>query len=197
MTHTPKDPRPPAPEAAASGATQLSARAQAALTFQVYAPPTEIAGVWLKPLKKHRGDNGAFMEYLRLDEGAAEGLPAPFTVRQLSVSHAQPGRINAFHIHPREPQNELWTVIQGQLKVWLVDLRATSPTEGNKRAFILSGEEPAQLFVPAGVAHGYQAGPEGALLLYTMDQQFNAEHPNEGRLPWDFFGAELWAEDRG
>jgi dTDP-4-dehydrorhamnose 3,5-epimerase len=196
MTRPSPDPYTPE-TAAAERSTKLSAHAQAALTFQDYPAPAELEGVWLKPLKKHRGDNGTFTEYLRLTGGDAEGLPAPFTARQLSVSYAQPGRLNAFHIHPREPQNELWTVIQGQLKVWLVDLRLGSPTEGNKRAFILSGEEPAQLFVPAGIAHGYQAGPEGALLLYAMDQQFNAEHPNEGRLPWDFFGAELWAEDRG
>lgn len=177
--------------------TKLSAHAQEALTFQDYPAPVELEGVWLKPLKKRRGDNGSFMEYLRLSEGQVEDLPSPFTVRQISVSHAQAGRVNAFHIHPRELQNELWTVIQGQLKIWLVDLRAGSPTEGNRRAFILSGEEPAQLHIPAGVAHGYQAGPERALLLYTMDQQFDAANPNEGRLPWDFFGAELWGEDRG
>ena len=176
---------------------QLSDAAAHALTFQSYPPAPEIDGVWLHRLKKQRGDNGSFMEVARLSGGTAENLPAPFTVRQLSVSRAEPGRVNAFHLHPNEPQNELWTVVDGQLKVWLVDLRAGSPTEGNRRAALLSGEEPVQLYIPAGVAHGYQAGPQGALLLYSMDQQFSLERPNEGRLPWDFFGAELWAEDRG
>ena len=177
--------------------TRLSEEAQRALTFQDYPAAAALGGVWAHALKKRRSDNGFFMELARATGGALEGLPVPFELRQLSVSRAEPGRVNAFHIHPREPQNELWTVIQGQLKVWLVDLRAGSETEGHKRAFILSGEEPVQLYIPAGVAHGYQAGPAGALLLYAMDQQFNVEKPNEGRLPWDFFGAELWAEDRG
>ena len=177
--------------------TRLSEEAQQALTFQDYPAAATLEGVWTNALKKRRSDNGFFMEVARFAGGAAENLPLPFELRQLSVSRAEPGRVNAFHIHPREPQNELWTVLEGQLKVWLVDLRAGSATEGQKRAFILSGEEPVQLFIPAGVAHGYQAGPAGALLLYAMDQQFNAQEPNEGRLPWDFFGAELWAEDRG
>ena len=177
--------------------TQLSDRAQQALTFQDYPAAPVLEGVWTQALKKRRSDNGFFMEYARFTGGSAEGLPIPFEVRQLSVSRAEPGRVNAFHIHPNQPQNELWTVVEGQLKVWLIDLRAGSATEGHRRAFILSGEEPAQLHIPAGVAHGYQAGPTGALLLYAMDQQFNPEKPNEGRLPWDFFGAELWAEDRG
>lgn len=177
--------------------TRLSEGAQRALTFQDYPAAPTIEGVWTQALRKRRSDNGFFMEVARVTEGAAENLPAPFELRQLSVSRAEPGRINAFHLHPNEPQNELWTVIDGQLKVWLVDLRAGSATEGNRRAVILSGEEPAQLYIPAGVAHGYQAGVTGALLLYAMDQQFNLQKPNEGRLPWDFFGAELWAEDRG
>ena len=177
--------------------TRLSPDAAHTLTFQDYPPAADITGVWLHILKKQRSDNGFFMEYARFTGGNVENLPAPFEVRQLSVSRAEAGRVNAFHIHPNEPQNELWTVLDGQLKVWLIDLRAGSPTEGNRRAVILSGEEPVQLHIPAGVAHGYRAGPSGAVLLYSMDQQFNLERPNEGRLPWDFFGPELWAEDRG
>jgi dTDP-4-dehydrorhamnose 3,5-epimerase len=177
--------------------TKLSKDVTDAVTLQHYPPVPAIDGVWLHKLRKHRSDNGSFMEYIRLSEGQVEGLPAAFTARQVSVSQAAPGRINAFHLHPNEPQNELWTVIAGQLKVWLVDCRADSSSEGAKRMVILSGEEPAQLHIPAGVAHGYQAGPVGATLLYMMDQQFNLERPNEGRLPWDFFGTELWAEDKG
>lgn len=175
----------------------LSDTAQQALTFQDYPAAAAIEGVWVNALKKRRSDNGFFMEVARFTDGRFENLPVPFELRQLSVSRAEPGRVNAFHIHPNEPQNELWTVLEGQLKVWLVDLRASSATEGSRRAVILSGEEPVQLHIPAGVAHGYQAGPAGALLLYGMDQQFNLDKPNEGRLPWDFFGTELWAEDRG
>jgi dTDP-4-dehydrorhamnose 3,5-epimerase len=78
-----------------------------------------------------------------------------------------------------------------------VDLRQSSSTAGVKRKVILSGEQPMQLYIPSGVAHGYKAGLEGGMLLYAMDQQFNLADPNEGRLPWDFFGADLWSENRG
>lgn len=150
-------------------------------------------------LRKHRAENGWFAELFRLSGGAVEGTPegAEFPLRQLSASHAAPGRINAFHVHPRRGQNELWTVLQGQLLVWLVDCRAGSPTAGVRQRVLLSGEEPARLFIPAGVAHGYRAGPAGALLVYAMDRQFDAADPDEGRLPWDHFGAGLWEEDRG
>ena len=42
-----------------------------------------------------------------------------------------------------------------------------------------------------------QAGEQGATLIYSMDAQFNMADPNEGRLPWNHFGDELWAEDMG
>lgn len=169
----------------------------ARLTFQDYAPAPEIEGVYCLPLKKHVALEGSFMEHLRMIEGRVEGLPHPFEVRQISFSRSEPQRVNAFHLHPKEVQNELWTVIQGVLKVWLVDVRGDSPTSGVRRCYVLNGEAPGLLHIPSGVAHGYKAGREGALLVYAMDSQFNLADPNEGRLPWDGFGADLWDEDRG
>jgi dTDP-4-dehydrorhamnose 3,5-epimerase len=181
-----------------NGGIQLSDSAEQALSFQSYAPQQRIDGVWIRPLKKHRAENGWFAELFRVsDESNIEDIPANLRLQQCSASRAEPNRINAFHIHPREPQNELWTVLDGILTIWLVDCRKGSATEGQKQRVILSGEEPSQLYIPSGVAHGYRAGPDGALLLYAMDQKFNPAAPNEGRLPWDHFGTELWAEDRG
>ncbi|MCL6529462.1 MAG: dTDP-4-dehydrorhamnose 3,5-epimerase family protein [Meiothermus ruber] len=176
---------------------KLDDKALAHLTYQNYLEAASITGVFYHPLKKHRALEGAFMEYLRLKDGRVEGLPVPFEARQFSVSWAVPGRINAFHLHPKRTQDELWCVVQGALLVWLVDVRADSPTKGAKRSFLLSGEAPSLLYIPSGVAHGYRAGYQGALLLYAMNDQFNPSDPNEGRLPWDFFGADLWADDKG
>jgi len=169
-----------------------------ALTFQDYGPQPEIEGVTLTPLRKHRSAEGSFMEYLRVTEtGLAEGVGDGFQVRQVSLAEALGGRINAFHVHPKAVQDEFWCVVAGTMQIWLVDLREGSPTVNNRRCVVLSGEQPALLMIPTGVAHGYRAGEEGALLLYTMNAQFNIDDPNEGRLPWDHFGADLWEDDRG
>jgi dTDP-4-dehydrorhamnose 3,5-epimerase len=175
----------------------LVSELQSQLTFEAYPSAPSIDGVWLHPLRKNRSENGWFMEYLRLSKDGVDGIPSPLEVRQISISKAAPHRVNAFHIHTKLPQNEIWTVIDGQLMVWLVDCRENSPTARVKRRVILSSEQPMQLFIPAGVAHGYQAGIDGATLLYSMDQHFNLQDPNEGRLPWDVFGTELWQENRG
>lgn len=193
MTHSPemihRGEKPHAIELAPEYASRLS--------FENYPPAPQVEGVWVQTLRKNRGENGAFMEVLRLGTQGVQGLPGPLVPQQLSVSWASPGRINAFHIHVREEQNELWCVLQGQLLVWLLDCRAASPTLGARRRLILSGEQPALLHIPSGVAHGYRAAEEGATLLYAMDAQFDLAHPNEGRLPWDHLGAGLWEGDRG
>ncbi len=176
---------------------QLAPEYAGALAFEAYPAAAQIDGVWVHALRKNRGENGAFMEYLRLNGAGVQGLPGTLTPQQISVSWAAAGRINAFHIHVKEQQNELWCVLQGQLTVWLVDCRAGSSTLHARRKLVLSGEQPTLVHIPSGVAHGYQAGEGGATLLYAMDAQFDIADPNEGRLPWNFFGEDLWGEDRG
>ncbi|MHB1002041.1 MAG: dTDP-4-dehydrorhamnose 3,5-epimerase family protein [Armatimonadota bacterium] len=176
---------------------ELNSESLDALTFQDYKPQPDIAGVVCIPLKKHMAIEGSFMEFMRLTDGYIEGVEPGFDLKQISFAKAIPGRINAFHVHPKEIQDELWCVVDGVMMVWLADIRSGSPTEGAKRRFVLSGDAPHLLYIPSGVAHGYKAGPNGALLVYAMNSQFNINDPNEGRLPWDFFGSSLWEEDRG
>jgi dTDP-4-dehydrorhamnose 3,5-epimerase len=76
------------------------------LTFQSYASAPGIEGARLRPLKKHRSENGWFMEHLRVVEGAVEGMGSHL-LRQVSVSRAAPGQTNAFPIRPKEGQSEL------------------------------------------------------------------------------------------
>lgn len=176
---------------------ELVPKCELALTYEDYSVAPDIEGVFYLPLRKHRALEGWFMEYLRLSGGLVEGLPIEFTARQISFSDAVANRVNAFHIHPKAIQDELWCVTRGTLKVWLVDLRENSSTKYQKKSYVLSGETPGFLHIPTGVAHGYKAGGQGAFLVYVMNSQFSLSDPNEGRLPWDYFGAELWDDNRG
>jgi dTDP-4-dehydrorhamnose 3,5-epimerase len=115
------------------------------------------------------------------------------TSRSNHFSNYQTDRNNGSQMHIKLKR----TLMQGQRMIWQLDLCKGSSTAGVKRKVILSGEQPMQLYIPSGVAHGYKAGLEGATLLYAMDQQFNLADPNEGRLAWNFFGADLWSENRG
>ena len=165
--------------------------------FQSYEEGPKIPGVRLVELTRHVALEGSFMEILRLDQGSVEGDVEGFEVAQLSITTATPGRINAFHVHPVEPQGEVWLVLTGTLKVVLVDLRFDGAEEPVLQELVLCAEQPRLLFIPPGVAHGYKAGPEGMSMMYAADRNFDASLPNEGRIPWDHFGAGIWQEDRG
>lgn len=169
----------------------------ATLTFQDYSPKPTIEGVFNVPMRKFRQLEGSLMEYMRVTDGKIDGFPVDFEVRQISISTTAPGRINAFHLHPKQVQDDVWCVIAGDMMAWLVDVRQDSPTLGVKACYVLSGENPSMLRIPTGVAHGYKTGSAGATMVYVMNAQFDPDNPNEGRLPWDYFGADIWSEDRG
>ena len=49
--------------------------------------------------------------------------------------------------------------------------------------------------IPPGVAHGCtNLGDKTASIIYFVDVQFSVEPDecDEGRLPWDYCGAEVW-----
>jgi len=177
---------------------QIANEYRQAVTTQNYTEKTTIDGVEIISQPYHRDDTGNFTELVRLTDGTVEGLTGKaFTVRQASLSLLMPSVIKAFHFH--ENQEDLWYVPPfNRIVANLVDLREDSTTKGNHLRVILGGNSNTLLRIPAGVAHG--AGnlwhtPQ--TLIYFVTAQFNAEQPDEHRLPWDHFGSEMWEISRG
>lgn len=166
------------------------------VSTQSYGGKKNINGVeWLRP-KWLTDDGGAFGELVRVTDGYVEGLEG-FEVRQSSVSQVEPGAIKAFHLHYK--QDDLWYVPPSdRLLVVLKDIRQDSSTTGNMLRFVLGGSNHGLVRIPAGVAHGCRnLSVKPALLMYFTSNQFNPEHPDEHRLPWDVFGSEIWEMTRG
>src|SRR5262249_4556491 len=82
----------------------------------------------------------------------------------------------------------------------LVDVRAGSPTEKVARRIPMGDGTSRLVRVPPRVAHGVKkpaAGP--GRLIYLVDVQLPTGPAEcvEGRLPWDFAGAEIWDVVKG
>jgi dTDP-4-dehydrorhamnose 3,5-epimerase len=177
---------------------ELSDAAKRAFSLQDYSPVPEIAGVEILDLRRFVDDGGSFMELGRLSAGLHAALPG-FEVRQINYSEMEPGVIKAFHVHQR--QTDVWFVPPGdKMLLVLVDVRAGSPSRDARRRLVLGDGASRLVRIPPGVAHGVRnLAPARGRIIYFVDQHFAPapEQCDEGRLPWDFAGAEVWEVTRG
>lgn len=178
--------------------TDFIPSAAAAYGVQDYAPRPRIEGVELVELKRFNDDGGAMTELGRLDGGAHEQLPG-FQVRQVNYSTLDPLAIKAFHLHRR--QTDVWYVPPAdKLLVVLGDVRKGSKSEGQVWRLVLGDGNSRLLRIPPGVAHGCRnlRPASAATIVYFVDVQFSTDAAcDEGRLPWDHFGASVWEVERG
>ena len=177
---------------------ELSERAKRALSVQDYAAAPAIAGVEVVELKRFHDDGGSFTELGRLTGGAHAAFPG-FEVRQVNYGEMDPGVIKAFHLHRR--QTDVWFVPPpDKMLLVLVDVRAGSPTENSPRRIVLGDGASRLVRIPPGVAHGVRnLGANRGRIIYFVDTHFtpDPEQCDEGRLPWDFVGREIWEPGRG
>jgi dTDP-4-dehydrorhamnose 3,5-epimerase len=176
----------------------LTPDAEEAFFKQDYGPRREIEGVELVDLRWFHDDGSALTELGRFEEGRHLGLDG-FTIRQLNYSLIEPGTIKAFHLHRR--QTDVWYVPpHDRILVVLGDARAGSPTAGALQRVVLGAGSNRLLRIPPEVAHGARnMGFTTARILYFTDLHFSPDpaETDEGRLPWDHFGTEVWEVERG
>jgi dTDP-4-dehydrorhamnose 3,5-epimerase len=176
----------------------LSDRAKDAYAVQQYGARPPIDGVHLVDLRRFHDDGGSMTELGRLQEGLHRDLPG-FTVRQVNYSEVEPQATKAFHLHLR--QTDVWFVPPAsKMLVVLGDVRQGSKTEGTVQRLVLGDGTSKLLRIPPGVAHGVRnLGPARGTIVYFVDVQFDPDPArcDEGRLPWDHFGPEVWDVVKG
>ena len=178
--------------------TQFNQSAQDQYSVQDYSPKKRIEGVEIVQLRRFNDDGGAMTELGRLDAGMHKDLPG-FEARQVNYSVVEPLAVKAFHLHKR--QTDVWYVPPSdKLLLVLADVREGSPTEGKVERIVLGDGNSRLVRIPPGVAHGCKnlRPATQSTIIYFVDVQFSDdEHCDEGRLPWDHFGAEVWEVEKG
>lgn len=95
----------------------------------------------------HGDERGFFLEMFREDV-----LGVRFV--QGNHSHSRAGVLRGLHFHAR--QADAWYVVRGRARVGLADLR--NPSDQPAATTIeLADEDPAIVYIPPGVAHGFAA----------------------------------------
>jgi len=171
----------------------LGSRAKSVYRLQEYGGRPSIDGVEIVKLRRFNDDGGSMVELLRLTGGAAAGFDG-LELKQVNYSCLQPGVVKAFHVHLE--QTDVWFVPPGdRVLLVLADVREGSPTENRQLRTMLGDGQALLVRIPNGVAHGCRnLGSDPASIIYFTDRHFaaDADECDEGRMPWDFLGKEVW-----
>jgi dTDP-4-dehydrorhamnose 3,5-epimerase len=144
---------------------------------------TAIDGVLILQPKVFGDARGFFMESFnqqRFDE--AVGRPIAFV--QDNHSRSTRGVLRGLHYQlAPHAQGKLVRVTQGSVFDVAVDLRRSSPTFGRWVGVELTGENQRQLWLPAGMAHGFLVTSDSADFLYKTTDYYAPSA--EGCIRWN------------
>lgn len=114
---------------------------------------------------------------------AAHGIKVDWPQCNISFN-AKRGTLRGLHYQIAPwAEAKLIRCTMGAIYDVLVDLRAISPQFGKWVAVELSAENRRELFVPQGLAHGFQTLSDNAEVFYQMSQVYHAESARGVR--WD------------
>jgi dTDP-4-dehydrorhamnose 3,5-epimerase len=132
---------------------------------------TFIKGVWIIRPKVHLDTRGYFMEAFQ--QKAFEEHVGPIHFVQDNESQSVYGVLRGLHYQrPPFAQSKLVRVMAGKVLDVAVDIRSGSPTFGRHVAVELSADNKQQLFIPAGLAHGFVVLSETAVFTYKVDSYY-------------------------
>lgn len=137
--------------------------------------PLAISEVKLVTPPIFRDARGFFSETYNQAALAAAGIDAVFVQDNQSLSRAR-GVIRGLH-YQLEPhaQGKLVRVVRGSILDVAVDIRHGSPTFGRHVSAVLSAENWAQLWVPAGFAHGFCTLEPDTEVIYKVTDLYAPE----------------------
>ncbi len=136
---------------------------------------TKIADVMLLEPKVFGDERGFFFESFNHQVfEQATGVKTQFV--QDNHSKSSQGVLRGLHYQVQQPQGKLVRVTQGMVLDVAVDIRKGSPTFGQWVGEILSAENKRQLWIPAGLAHGFVVLSETAEFLYKTTEYYAPEH---------------------
>jgi dTDP-4-dehydrorhamnose 3,5-epimerase len=142
------------------------------MPYQVTKTPIE--GVLVLEPKVYSDARGFFFESFNArDFEQATGLKETFV--QDNHSNSAKGVLRGLHYQVQHAQGKLLRVTQGAVFDVAVDIRKGSTTFGQWFGLELSAENKKQLWVPAGLAHGFLVTSESAEFLYKTTDYYHPE----------------------
>ncbi len=142
---------------------------------------TKLPGCLIIEPRVFKDSRGLFLETYQAERYSdLAGITSPFL--QDNFSHSKGGVLRGLHFQRFRPQGRLVRVVFGEVYDVAVDIRRDSPTFGNWQAFILSGRNKRQIWLPPGFAHGFLVLSDYADLEYKCTDYYDPE--DERQILW-------------
>lgn len=143
---------------------------------------TPIPGCYQIVPQVRRDGRGSFVKTFHKGVFQNHGLVTEFAEEYYSVSHKGVLRGMHFQTPPHEHFKIVYCLAGSVLDV-IVDLRVGSPQYGNVATFDLSAEQGNMVYIAPGVAHGFYALTNNAIMQYKVTTVYAPEH--DGGIRWD------------
>lgn len=134
---------------------------------------TEIPGVVIVTPQIFGDERGFFMESYNQKRFQENGIPEFFV--QDNHSRSRRGVVRGLHFQKNFPQGKLVRCIRGDILDVILDIRIGSPTFGKVITIPLTEENKKQVWVPAGLAHGFVVLSDIAEFLYKVTDFYHPE----------------------
>jgi dTDP-4-dehydrorhamnose 3,5-epimerase len=128
---------------------------------------------------------GTFKKLFHAPDFAANGFPCEIREEFFTVSKRDVIRGMHFQLPPAE-HFKIVTCIAGKILDVLLDVRRAGPSFGKFIALELSEENLRGVALPPGIAHGFLALSDNAVVHYLTSREHSPE--NDSGVRWDSFG---------
>jgi dTDP-4-dehydrorhamnose 3,5-epimerase len=144
---------------------------------------TLLAGAWVLEPERFEDERGFFARTYCRRDFEARGLDPAIAQCSVSWNHRR-GTLRGLHLQIA-PHEEVKLVRVTRGAVWdvIVDLRPESPTFQRHFGITLSAENRHELYIPKGMAHGFQTLEDGTEVFYQISEFYAPDSARGYR--WD------------
>ena len=153
---------------------------------------TNIEGLFVIDLFHAEDNRGGFVKTFHKDSFEKMGLNTDFQESFYSINNK--GVIRGMHFQtPPFDHDKLVYCTNGRLTDVILDIRKDSPTYGKYASIELSGDNYRAIFIPKGMAHGFESMEDHTIMTYLTSTMHQPSHDQGIR--FDSFGKKWESEN--
>lgn len=149
--------------------------------------PLEIEGAYIIEIERIEDERGFFSRTFCKKDFEKHGLKTDMVQCNISYNKKK-GTLRGMHFQEPHPEAKLVRCTKGAIYDVIIDLRKNSSTLGQWTSVELTDKNGKMLYIPEGVAHGFQALKDDTEVFYQMSEYYYPEFSRGIRWDDEAFG---------